>query len=93
MFKGNLANTVGELGEYGPFDNKAVSMGTTFGIFPANVSGTLIGKEVATFTMKVSSKAYKFPKAEKKMAEWCAASGLNAADYKVMPIMFNIPIK
>lgn len=93
MFKGNLANTVGELGEYGPFDNKAVKMATTFGIFPANVSGLLEGKHVASFNMKVSSKAYKFPKAEAKMAEWCAENGLNVADYKVMPIMFNIPIK
>jgi len=93
MFKGNLANTVGELGEYGPFDTKAVKMGTTFGIFHKSVSGTLIGKEVAAFDLKVSSKAVKFPKAEKKMAEWCEANGLNAADYKVMPIMFSIPIK
>lgn len=93
MFKGNLANTVGELGEYGPFDNKAVKMGTTFGIFHKSVSGLLEGKHVASFSMKVSSKAFKFPKAEAKMAEWCAANGLNAADYKVMPIAFNIPIK
>lgn len=93
MFKGNLANTIGEIGEYGAFDNKAVSMGTTFGIFPANVSGLLEGKHVASFSMKVSSKAFKFPKAEKKMAEWCAGNGLNVADYKVMPIEFNIPIK
>lgn len=93
MFKGNLANTVGELGEYGPFDNKAVKATTTFGIFPKEVSGTLVGKHVASFTMKVSSKACKFPKAEKKMAEWCAENGLNVADYKIMAIEIHFPIK
>lgn len=85
MFKGNMAH-IGELGEYTAFDNKAVKATRTFGIFPSNVSGTLEGKHVASFTIKVSSKAYKFPAADKKLVEWCAANGHNAADYKVMTI-------
>lgn len=79
---------IGQIGEYGAFDDSAVKLGATFGIFPKSVSGTLIGKEVATFKMKVSSKASKFPKAEKKLAEWCEANGLNVADYKTMVIRF-----
>jgi hypothetical protein len=86
MFKGNLANTIGELGEYGPFDNKAVKTTRTFGIFPKEVSGLLEGKHVTSFTLKTSSKAYKFPVADRKLAEWCAANGHNVADYKVMTI-------
>lgn len=89
MFKGNLAGTIGELGEHGPFSNKAVKMDCIFGIFPATVSGLLEGKHVASFGLKVSSKAYKFPSADKKLAEWCAAKGLNVADYKVMRIEIN----
>lgn len=89
MFKGNLAGTIGELGEYGPFSEKAVKATTTFGIFPANVSGLLEGKHVDSFTMKVSSKASRFPKAEAKLAEWCVAKGLNVADYKIMAIAIS----
>lgn len=85
-----ISETIGQIGEYGAFDDSAVKMGTTFGIFHKNVSGILVGKEVASFKMKTSSKATKFPKAEKKLAEWAAANGLNAADYKVMPILFQI---
>jgi hypothetical protein len=86
MFKGNLANTVGELGEYGPFSDKAIKATRTFGIFPKEVSGTLIGKHVDSFTLKTSSKAYKFPAADRKLADWCVANGHNVADYKVMTI-------
>lgn len=89
MFKGNLAGTIGEIGEYGPFSNKAVKATTVFGIFPANVSGLLEGKHVASFEMTVSSRASRFPKAEKKMAEWCAKNGLNASDYKIIAIQIN----
>lgn len=84
-----ISETVGAIGEYGAFDDSAVKVGTTFGILPKSVSGILVGKEVASFKLKTSSRATKFPKAEQKLAAWAAANGVNAADYKVMPILFQ----
>lgn len=82
MFEGNLAQTVGKLGEYGPFE--APGKGEiVFGIFDKNVSGTLIGKELATFKMKASRTASRWPKAEAKMVEL----GYSADSHKIMAIL------
>lgn len=75
----------GQMGEYGPCAD--VNHVATFGIFPAAAAGMMAGQEVATFTLKVRSGASRYPKADKKLAEWCAANGHDAADYKVLLIM------
>lgn len=81
MFEGNISH-IGKLGQYGPFEEVKVT--ATFGIYHKSVSGLLVGKETATFTMKVKSGARSYPKTDKKLAAWAAANGVDANDYKVM---------
>ncbi len=81
MFKGNLANTIGELGEYGAFED--VKTEAIFGIYHKDTSGLLVGKEVGTFKMKVKSNAKREPNTANQLAKWAAANNVNAADYKV----------